>query len=201
VHVRDWVPQLPQPRMSVSLGVHTPSPMHVPQAPQWQSLSHERICMPQSPQPRVSVVPTTHSQQRLPMHVSPDVHESPQLPQLESVPSSISQPFRSRPSQSSQVPVQLVMRQVRVEQDSLACARLHVDPQLPQSLSVSSGVSQPLLWLPSQSPPPASQLVMRQERVEQDSLACERLQRLPQLPQSLRVSRGVSQPFPSRPSQ
>jgi hypothetical protein len=44
------------------------------------------------------------------------------------------------------------IRQEPVEHVSVALARLHVLPHAPQSVSVSSGVSQPLSASPSQSP-------------------------------------------------
>ena len=54
--------------------------------------------------------------------------------------------------------MQPVSVQMPVEQLSLAFARSHATPQLPQSLEVVSEVSQPLSALPSQLPQPLLQL-------------------------------------------
>jgi hypothetical protein len=78
------------------------------------------------------------------------VHASPQLAQLVSVPSAVSQPFRSVRSQSPKFALQLPILQVCVLQSAVAFVREHGVPQVPQFVSVLTAVSQPLSGLPSQ---------------------------------------------------
>jgi hypothetical protein len=79
---------------------------------------------------------------------------------------------------------------------AVALAREQVTPHLPQFESVLSGVSQPLLSLPSQSPQP---LLQMQEPAEQKALAPQLRPHMPQC--AAEVLRFVSQPLLSLPSQ
>lgn len=86
------------------------------------------------------------------------------------------------------------MRQARVLHVSLAFASAQVVPQLPQSLSVLSGVSQPLAWSPSQLPQPTLQLTTRHAPVLQLPVAFAGAHGVLQSPQFVLVFVGVSQP-------
>lgn len=88
-----------------------------------------------------------------------------------------------------------------MEQDSEALSRSQAVPQLPQSESVVSEVSHPLLWMPSQLAYPASQLLTRQLPVAQLSVALVSAQVVPQLPQLVTVVSEVSQPSDTSPLQ
>jgi hypothetical protein len=118
-----------------------------------------------------------------------------------SVLSGVSQPLLSLPSQLPQPLLQVSMRHVPVEQVAVALVREQVTPHPPQFVSVLSGVSQPLLSLPSQLPQPLLQVSMRHVPVEQVAVAFVREQATRQAPQSVSESRGVSQPSASMPSQ
>ena len=89
------------------------------------------------------------------------------------------------------------MRQFPVEHSSPACASEQVLPQAPQLPSVVNVCSQPLGSWPSQSPHSESQLWIRQLPLEQVAVALFRLQGVLQEPQSVKVSREVSQPSAS----
>jgi hypothetical protein len=79
----------------------------------------------------------------------------PHMPQfVAEVLRSVSQPLLSLPSQLPQPLLQEAIWHVPVEQVAVALAREQVTPHAPQFMSVLSGVSQPLLSLPSQLPQP-----------------------------------------------
>ena len=81
----------------------------------------------------------------------PVVHLVPHLPQLfGSVWALDSQPVSGSPSQSAKPPVHAVNLQPSVSQLAVALGRVQVAPQFPQLVAVLSGVSQPLLGMPSQ---------------------------------------------------
>jgi hypothetical protein len=119
---------------------------------------------------------------------------------LASVPSCVSQPawlgVQSRQPVSHDVSVQ-----VPVPQDSLACARLQATSQAPQSASVRSEVSQPLVGELSQSSQPASHVVIAQLPVAQLGVPWAVVHARPQAPQLTSVSSSVSQPLLRFPSQ
>jgi hypothetical protein len=77
----------------------------------------------------------------------------------------------------------------------------HAVPQVRQSVSVFSGVSQPFDGSLSQSPKPATHAVMTQLPVRQLVVAFARAQPTLQPPQSVLVISDVSQPVASLPSQ
>jgi hypothetical protein len=81
---------------------------------------------------------------------------SPQLWQLLSEPSGVSQPAAL--VQSAKPGLQVESKQVPVAQLSVAFGRSHVMPQSPQLASVRTLVSQPLAALPSQLFQPGSQV-------------------------------------------
>jgi hypothetical protein len=177
----------------------------VPQEPQLDSVSRE-VSQPLAWLP--SQLP--HKESQLTMRHWPVAQDSlawarlqvfPQPPQLESVVRSVSQPLEWVPSQLPQSESQLVMRQLPVEHSSPACGSEQAVPQEPQLLRVVSVCSQPLESWPSQSPHSESQLPMWQEPPTQEGVAFARLQVVPQEPQSVNVSREVSQPSEAVPLQ
>lgn len=125
----------------------------------------------------------------------------PQEPQFESVSSRVSQPFAGSPSQLPQPALHVPSVHVPVAQDSLAFGRLHGTPQPPQLESVLKDVSQPFAGRPSQFAHPASQAVTAHDPVAHDSVAFERLQLVPQAPQSVRETSCVSHPSLTSPLQ
>lgn len=151
-----------------------------------QPASHERI--PHTPEPQEAVALAR-------------VHAVPQPPQSLRVRMFVSQPLVSRSSQSSNPAEQEETRQVPDEQSPLPDAGAQTEPQLPQSLSVLSGVSQPLASIPSQFDQPALQVSSSQLPVEQEVVALGRLQAVPHVPQLLRVRMLVSHPLPPSRSQ
>ena len=126
---------------------------------------------------------------------------TPQPPQLVLVVVGVSQPLAALPSQSDQPVLQLAMPQVPPSQSPTAFAGAHATPHAPQLASVSSEVSQPLESNPSQSSKLASHVSTRQLPAAQTSELFARLHVAPQVPQSVNVSSGVSQPLASSPSQ
>ena len=125
----------------------------------------------------------------------------PQPPQLVSVSRAVSQPSPWLPLQLPHYESHLEIWLVPVALVSLAWARLQELLQAPQCVRVVSVCSQPLESWPSQSPHSESQLPMRQLPPEQVGVALLRLQLVPQEPQSVRVSRDVSQPSALLPLQ
>jgi hypothetical protein len=81
-------------------------------------------------------------------------HADPHVPQLDSVVSDVSQPFVVLPSQLPQVGLHAISAHEPVVHDSVALARSHATPQLPQSVSVVSDRSHPSEPLPLQLPHP-----------------------------------------------
>jgi hypothetical protein len=121
----------------------------------------------------------------------------PHDPQLLRVVSVCSQPLESWPSQSPHSESQLPIWQEPPEQEGVALVRLHVVPQEPQSVKVSREVSQPSALLPLQSSHSESQLPIWQLPPLQLAVACGSPQGVLQEPQSVSVSREVSQPSES----
>ena len=129
-------------------------------------------------------------------------HEKPQVPQLlSSLVVSVSHPLPTLPSQSPRPESQLVITQVPPAQEVVAPAALQGVLQEPQSLSVSSEVSQPSGSFPLQLSQSELQLWMWQLSPEQEAVACAREQEVPQEPQLDRESREFSQPLEWVPSQ
>ena len=87
------------------------------------------------------------------------------------------------------------------EQEALALVRLQDVPHEPQSDRLSSEFSQPLESMPSQSSQPELQLAMWHESPEHEAVALARLQEVPHVWQSDRLSSEFSQPLESMPSQ
>jgi hypothetical protein len=78
----------------------------------------------------------------------------------------------------------------------------HILPQAPQFLCVSSGVSQPFIGLPSQSPKPSLHLAIPQVPIVHEGVPFMAVQAFSQRPQCVvDVLRLVSQPFVGSPSQ
>lgn len=77
----------------------------------------------------------------------------------------------------------------------------HTAPHAPQSRTVSSDVSQPVLALLSQSPKPLAHAAMRHTPATHAGVARAVEHTLPQRPQLRTLSSGVSQPFAGSPSQ
>lgn len=77
----------------------------------------------------------------------------------------------------------------------------HAAPQAPQSVSVRSEVSQPLLAIMSQLPYVELQLISVQEPPVQAGVPLAKLHIVPQPPQFDVVVSGVSQPLAALPSQ
>jgi hypothetical protein len=87
------------------------------------------------------------------------LHALPQVPQFWGVEDvAVSQPLAAAPSQLPHPGSQAVTRHVPVLHDSVAWARSHAVPQVPQSVSVCRLVSQPSVATPLQSAHPALQL-------------------------------------------
>jgi hypothetical protein len=127
------------------------------------------------------------------------VPHAPQLPTLVSV--LTSQPLVPMPSQFANPELHAPSRHVPVEQDSVAFGRSHVCPHAPQSVSVTSAVSQ-VDPSPSQSPKPALQDDTPQVPPEQLGVPPATGQTLPHEPQLLTLTFVfVSQPFVTSPSQ
>ena len=124
-----------------------------------------------------------------------------QAPQCCMVFKRVSQPLPSLPSQSPQPELQESMWQEPPVQEAVALVREQGLLHEPQLESVCSEVSQPLESLPSQLPHRETQEAMRQVPPEQVAVAWARVQAVPHEPQSLVVSREVSQPLESVPSQ
>ena len=124
-----------------------------------------------------------------------------QAPQCCRVFRRVSQPLPSLPSQSPHPELQEPMWQEPPEQEAVALAREQEVPHEPQLESVSNEVSQPLESVPSQLPHKELQEDIRQLPPEQVATAWARVQAVPHEPQSLVVSREVSQPLLSVPSQ
>jgi hypothetical protein len=97
--------------------------------------------------------------------------------------------------------LQVVTWQVPVEQDSAAFCSEHVEPQLPQLVSVVSEVSQPSFGSPLQLPQPVEQLGLQTPAEVHCVVPWAFVQETPQAPQLLTVVRLVSQPLETSPSQ
>ena len=129
------------------------------------------------------------------------VHAIPQLAQLVSVVSAVSQPFAAFASQLPKPASHDAIAQVPVPHVAVALAREQAIPQLAQFAKVVSAVSQPLVVLPSQLPKPALHDPIAHEPVEQVAVALVRLQVVPQLAQFASVVSDASQPLVSTRSQ
>ena len=186
---------------SVSGNVHA-----LPHMPQFASslrtsVSHPfALMLSQSPQ-FGSHMPTAHVPVAHDSVARARVHPVPQLPQFDVVVSDVSQPSEVMPLQLPQPPLHVVSAHVPDAHDSPALGRLQPVPQVPQSESVVSEVSQPLVSTLSQLPNPAAHVTSAQLRVAHDSVAFGRLHATSQAPQSVSVSSRVSQPLERVPSQ
>jgi hypothetical protein len=128
-------------------------------------------------------------------------HTLLQALQLLSVFSGASQPLDAMPSQLPKLGSHTPSEHVPVEQLSAALVRAHVVLHAPQSVSVLSGVSQPLAAMPSQFAKPALHAPSVQVPVPQLAVALARLQLTLHPPQCVVVFVGCSQPLVSSPSQ
>jgi hypothetical protein len=147
----------------------------VPQPPQFMSevsaVSHPfASTASQLPRPashdEIAQVPVLH------VAVAPGREQAvPQAPQSVSVRIERSQPFEASPSQSSNPVVHAATWQLPVAQLSVAFASSQVSPQPAQFERVVSGVSQPVVALPSQLPKPDEHVPSAQLPVAQLSLA------------------------------
>lgn len=120
---------------------------------------------------------------------------TPHPPQFVSVFSADSQPFFLVAS-SSQLPnpaSHITIWQLPVLQLALPWALLHEAPQAPQLAKLLSGVSQPLLGFPSQSPQPMAQ-VGAQPLAPHAACPCGLAQASPQRRQLVTLPSAVSQP-------
>jgi hypothetical protein len=129
------------------------------------------------------------------------VQLSPHPLQFCTVPSWVSQPLGTLPSQSPQPGLQSAIWQTPKAQVIWAPPPVQGTPQAPQSVSVSREVSQPSESVPLQLSYSGLQESMWQTSPEQEAVAWAREQAVPQLPQFCRESRESSQPFASFPSQ
>lgn len=126
---------------------------------------------------------------------------TPHAPQFVSVRMFVSQPSAVDMLQSSVPDMQVVTRQVPVAQLPVPPAGAQTAPQVPQSVSVTSGVSQPLVALPSQSPHRGLHDSMRHVPVAQVEVAFGTPHTTPHAAQCEAVVSDCSQPFIGRPSQ
>src|SRR4029079_6708467 len=114
----------------------------------------------------------------------------------------VSQPLAALVSQLPKPALQVPSVQLPPGQVSLAFARSHSTPQLPQLAVVVSEVSQPFPVLPSQSPRPGEQPEIPHVPFTQFGVPPVAEQMLPQVPQLvMSVLRVLSQPFVALPSQ
>ena len=129
---------------------------------------------------------------------------TPQPPQFELVLSWVSQPsfaLFSLALQSSQPVLHETIEQTPDDEHAaVPWLFVHAWPQAPQSLSVLSGVSQPLFLLPSQSPQPEAQ-VGEQPLDVQALSPCALAQASPQFRQLSFVPSATSQPSVGTPLQ
>jgi hypothetical protein len=128
-------------------------------------------------------------------------HVTPQPPQSARLFSCVSQPLPVVPSQLPQPGSHVVRTHAPLMHVSPARERSHAVPQPPQSVSVVSGLSQPLATIPSQLPNPPLHVVSAQLPLAHDSEALFRSQLVPQPPQFESVRMSVSQPLTGLPSQ
>jgi hypothetical protein len=113
------------------------------------------------------------------------VQASPQAVQWAMLPSGISQPFASLPSQFPWVELHEPIAHEPVAHVADALLRVHETPQPPQLEVVFKRVSQPLPAPPPQSPNPGVQLEIIQEPLVQFPVALGGSHRTPQPPQLL----------------
>ena len=112
------------------------------------------------------------------------VQTAPQPPQLSRAVRSTSQPFAGSPSQSSHPDSHAAMPQLPALHTPIACSGAQARPQAPQLASESlTGVSQPFVSSPSQSPKPTSQAATTQFRLTQAHDALPPPHGEPQAPQ------------------
>lgn len=128
-------------------------------------------------------------------------HTTPQPLQLETVAKSVSQPLPAPPLQSPRSVSHDAISHVPLPHVPVANAGSQTTPQPPQSDVRFSRSSHPSPSLPLQFPYPELQDSIRHENVPQVALAFVREHPAPHAPQFDSVSRGVSQPFESIPSQ
>jgi hypothetical protein len=205
--------QLAKP--NVQLGLHTPDAqafvpwafVHAsPQAPQFVLVSRAasqpfETLASQLPKLVLQVMaqpPATHV--AVPLLLLQALPHAPQLDALVRV--LTSHPFDAAPSQLPNPAAHAPRVQVPLLHDSLAFARSHTLPQVPQSVSVARLASQPFAATPSQLPNPALQACSWQEPLKHDAEALAKLQADPHAPQlPTEEFRFVSQPFAALPSQ
>ncbi len=128
-------------------------------------------------------------------------HDTPHAVQLLSESRGVSHPLPSEPSQLPYPGLQLMIAQLPVAHVAVALARPQAFRQVPQFVSVVTGVSQPLASTPSQSANPGLHVAIAQVPVPQVAVALARTQETLQPPQFVSVVSEVSQPFMSIPSQ
>jgi len=129
-------------------------------------------------------------------------HPEPQAPQLTSVVRGVSQPLPATMSQSPKPVSHELQVHVRLEQSATAWDLAHTTPQPPQSVSVSSAVSQPFDAIMSQSAKPRSHAATAHDPLRQAGVACGSAHALPHAPQlATDEPRSTSQPLPAIMSQ
>ena len=195
------IAHVPDPQLPVAWG----GAQATPHAPQLVSV-FTRVSQPFALMPSQFEKPTEQSTRLQ----APAAHEAvpfakpqvmPQPPQLVRLRMLVSQPFVVLASQSSKPGAQVVTRQVPVEQSPVPLEGEQMEPQLPQSAFVVSGVSQPLPERPSQLPQRGEHTAMSQTPVSQVLSALLRAQVTPQPPQWVLVLSSVSQPSSGIPLQ
>lgn len=128
-------------------------------------------------------------------------HAAPHAPQSVEIVSGVSQPSLIPPPQSP-YPASQLGTHVPVAQLAVAWSKgPHAVPQVPQSASVSSGVSHPSATIPLQSPHPASQPSATHAPISHSSPARGTSHTSPHARQSVSDPRGTSQPSFATPLQ
>jgi hypothetical protein len=199
----------------VQLGLHVPDAQAVvpcalvhasPQAPQLtfvsSGASHPfETFRSQSPKFALHVTPHAPcTQLAVPLLL---LHTFPHAPQLFALVRVLtSQPLEPVPSQLPKPGEQVPSVQVPPGHVSLAFARSHTAPHVPQSVKVLRLCSHPFAATPSQLPYPGLQAWSWQPPLKQEPWAFVYVQAWPQEPQFAALAfRFVSQPFATLPSQ
>jgi hypothetical protein len=130
-----------------------------------------------------------------------NVQVTPHAPQFVSVRMDVSQPSVVIMLQSSKPAAQVVTRHMPLEQSPVPLEGAHTVPHEPQSTLVVSGVSQPLIARPSQSPQLRSHDTISHVPVSHDEVALGSEQTEAHAPQWSVVVSGCSQPSTGIPLQ
>jgi hypothetical protein len=175
----------------------------LPQAPQCETLLVVLVSQPFAALPSQLPKPAVHEATR---H-EPEAHvaepfateqPTPQPPQCVVLLSGVSQPLLALPSQLPKPVVQPASAHEPALHAAVPFAYEHDRPHIPQWLVEVSGVSHPLLALPSQSPKPALHVYLQLE-AEHEAVELARAgHALPQEPQWLRSVAVSTQDIPQR---